>query len=128
MLVAGLLMNSADSVCSVEGNIYTNLGQGVLASAALAGTVCLFYKLGQSHKDQLNAHKNIDRVCDVTKCISMDLVEARMNLKKTGLNLSSNLSMPRLELTPDAKLELRQEKRAIQEEVEKYYRHHGYKN
>ncbi len=136
ILTTGFLMHSSDLVCSSEEPFYQTTEEVIIKVACIASTCYLFYKLGSVHKNKLNkknkhmfdfANKSLN-ANENTQCISMDLVEARMNLKKTGFNTRNNLSMPRLELTPEAKLELRQENKDLQDQVRKYYRHHGYKN
>ena len=126
ILVAGLLMNSADSMCSQEQNIYKVVGQTVVGFAVITGTACVCYNLGKYSKPHsFEKDQNM-------ACVSMDYVEQRMNLKKTGLDPKDELSMPALEFVPESKTRLQQvrkiqQKRLFESEIEKYHFHHGLK-
>lgn len=132
MLVTGLLMHSVDSICSIEQDLYKIADEIIIKTAIIASASYAFYKLGCLAKEKSVMSENVYDSYDNTQCISMELVEARMNLRKTDLNPKSELSMPRLELTPEAKKELRQakemqEKIALASEIEKFHKHHGIK-
>ena len=123
MLVAGLFMNSADFMYSSDQSTPTIVMQMI----AIVGVPYVFYKVGSYSRvnSQILENKFVE-----DSHMDMDLVAARMKLKKTGLDTRSDLAMPRLDLTPEAKEELRQaaaQKKVIQDEVAKYYRHHSIK-
>ena len=91
IFAAGLLINSVDSVCSQEQDIYKVVGQRVLEVVVITGVAYLSLNFG------IWAQNDSHDVCEKIKYEPMDLVQRRFNLKKTGLDAKNELSMPPLE-------------------------------
>jgi hypothetical protein len=103
IFAAGLLMNSVDSVCSQEQDVYKVVGRRIVELAVFTGVAYFSYNFGRW------AQNDSHDVSEKIKYEPMDLVVARFNLNKTDLDTTSELSMPRLELNPQGKLEFQDE-------------------
>jgi hypothetical protein len=91
IFAAGLLMNSVDSVCSQEQDVYKVVGRRVVELAVFTGVAYFSYNFGRW------AQNDSHDVCEKIKYEPMDLVVARFNLNKTDLDAKNELSMPPLE-------------------------------
>ncbi len=107
IFAAGLLINSVDSLCSQEQDIYKVVGQRILEVVVVTGVAYLSFNFG------ILAQNDSHDVGEKIKYDPMDLVQRRFNLKKTGLDPKNELSMPPLEFVSLEKILEEESARAI---------------